>query len=253
MAATTTAARAHGTATGVRALGQRRPRHGPVEAQSIIRIARQPGRLALLLFGEDRPGMPATSTATATGSAANEGMGGNGGIRVQALNSSGSGFVPPVRSPRHIVDAAGYLQLILALFAGAALAVPAGIAFDCTPVRVWDGDGPIWCAEGPRVRLSGIAAREIDGTCRGNQPCPEATAEESRDALVDLIGGKTGTSPEGHILVRGPALRCLSTGGAGGSRTGAWCVSPKSGDLSCAMVRGGWALKWDRYWHDHRC
>jgi endonuclease YncB( thermonuclease family) len=39
------------------------------------------------------------------------------------------------------------------------LALLAGAAFTCTPVRVWDGDGPIWCAEGPKVRLAGIAAR----------------------------------------------------------------------------------------------
>ena len=49
----------------------------------------------------------------------------------------------------------------------AALAiVPAGQTFDCTPVRIWDGDGPIWCDEGPRIRLSGIAAREIDGSLK---------------------------------------------------------------------------------------
>lgn len=39
--------------------------------------------------------------------------------------------------------------------------IPAGQSFQCTPTRVWDGDGPIWCAEGPHVRLSGIAAREM--------------------------------------------------------------------------------------------
>jgi hypothetical protein len=44
--------------------------------------------------------------------------------------------------------------------------IPAGQAFTCTPTRVWDGDGRIWCAEGPRSRLSGIAARETDGSCR---------------------------------------------------------------------------------------
>jgi endonuclease YncB( thermonuclease family) len=43
--------------------------------------------------------------------------------------------------------------------------VPAGQTFQCTPTRVWDGDGPIWCGEGPRIRLSGIAAREMDGSC----------------------------------------------------------------------------------------
>ncbi len=25
--------------------------------------------------------------------------------------------------------------------------VPTGQSFTCTPVAVWDGDGPVWCAE----------------------------------------------------------------------------------------------------------
>jgi endonuclease YncB( thermonuclease family) len=131
--------------------------------------------------------------------------------------------------------------------------IPAGQSFECTPTRVWDGDGPVWCAEGPRIRLSGIAARESDGTCRTNQPCPKASAEASRNALVALVGKSTGRSGEGHILVRGPTMQCRSVGSGGGTRTAAWCVSPKGGDLSCAMIRGGWALRWDRYWRDHRC
>lgn len=135
----------------------------------------------------------------------------------------------------------------------AASIVPAGQTFDCTPTRVWDGDGPIWCAEGPRVRLSGIAARETDGTCRDNQPCPAAGAGEARNALVRLVGRATGTSREGHVLVNGPTMRCVSVGGGGGSRTAAWCVSPIGGDLSCAMVQGGWALRWERYWRQHKC
>lgn len=36
--------------------------------------------------------------------------------------------------------------------------VPADEEFTCTPTRVWDGDGPVWCEEGPRIRLAGIAA-----------------------------------------------------------------------------------------------
>ena len=140
----------------------------------------------------------------------------------------------------------------LLLLAAAAI-VPAGQAFDCTPVRVWDGDGPVWCAEGPHVRLAGIAAREIDGSCRDNQPCPEADAIAARGALVGLVGRATGTSPEGHVLVSGPTMTCLSVGSAGGTRTAAWCTSPRGGDLSCAMTRGGWALRWDRYWQAHSC
>src|SRR3569623_1600608 len=90
--------------------------------------------------------------------------------------------------------------------------VPSGTSFTCTPTRVWDGDGPVWCAEGPRLRLAGIAAREMDGTYRSNQPCPPASAEAARDALVRIIGRPVGRSREGHILVQGPALSCLSEG-----------------------------------------
>lgn len=135
----------------------------------------------------------------------------------------------------------------------AAAVIPAGQSFQCTPIRVWDGDGPIWCAEGPHVRLSGVAAREINGTCSVGHPCPDADPIEARDALVSLIGRATGVSREGHILVKGPRMTCISDGGAGGSRTAAFCQSPQSGDVSCNMIRGGWAAKWQKYWRGHRC
>ena len=62
-----------------------------------------------------------------------------------------------------------------------AQAVAAGIAFTCTPVAVWDGDGPIWCMEGPKIRIAGIAAREMDGSCQTNQPCPAVDAIDACD------------------------------------------------------------------------
>lgn len=129
----------------------------------------------------------------------------------------------------------------------------AGIAFLCTPTAVYDGDGPIWCAEGQHIRIAGIAAREMDETCRSNQPCPNATAIQARDALVNLLGGARGTLATGHIIVRARAMRCVSTGGAGGTRTGAYCLLADGRDLSCAMVATRTALPWQRYWRDHRC
>lgn len=131
--------------------------------------------------------------------------------------------------------------------------IPADQTFLCTPTHVWDGDGPVWCAEGPRLRIAGIATREIDGSCKVGHPCPKSDPIASRDALVSLLGERTGVGPRGHILLSGPTMRCHSTGRAVGARTGAWCVSPRSGDLSCAMVQGGWASRWERYWKDHRC
>ena len=79
------------------------------------------------------------------------------------------------------------VQLLLAT-----AVIPAGQSFNCTPTRVWDGDGPIWCAEGAHVRLSGVAAKEMDGTCKTGHPCPDADPMEARDALVQLIGRPIG-------------------------------------------------------------
>jgi endonuclease YncB( thermonuclease family) len=131
--------------------------------------------------------------------------------------------------------------------------VAAGAAFTCTPVAIWDGDGPIWCAEGPKVRIAGVAAREMDGTCRPNQPCPATGATDARDRLVRLFGGARGTLATGHIKVRAEPMTCISDGSAGGSRVAAWCRSPAFGDLSCAVVRAGGAVRWARYWRNHRC
>jgi len=141
--------------------------------------------------------------------------------------------------------------MILALLAASIVA--SGQTFTCTPTHVWDGDGPLWCAEGPHLRIAGIAAREMDGTCRTNQPCPAASAIEARDALVQLMGGARGTISTGHVVVRGPRLTCRSEGGAGGNRTAAWCRLPSGADLSCAMIKTGTVLRWDRYWKGPAC
>ncbi|WP_246450304.1 thermonuclease family protein [Sphingomonas rhizophila] len=138
------------------------------------------------------------------------------------------------------------------MFAAPAI-VAAGTTFTCTPTAVWDGDGPIWCAEGPRIRLAGVAAREIDDSCKVEQPCPKVSGKDARDRLVLLLGGPRGMLPTGHIVVRSEPLQCQSQGSAGGSRTAAWCRSASVGDLSCAVIRAGGAVQWDRYWGGHKC
>jgi endonuclease YncB( thermonuclease family) len=79
----------------------------------------------------------------------------------------------------------------------------------------------------------------MDVTCRTNQPCLKVSAQRSRNKLAELVGVPIGRRREGHVLVRDPTMRCLSEGNGRGARTAAWCVSPRGGDLSCAMVRGG--------------
>jgi hypothetical protein len=148
--------------------------------------------------------------------------------------------------------------------------VAAGLVFVCTPVAVWDGDGPIWCApgpgekSGPRLRIAGIAARERDGSCRPHHPCPRASALESRDALVKLLGGSTGTfrahpnAAYEHVRVAGPPLRCVSDGDARGTRTAARCELPATAtrparDLGCAMLATRTVKKWKAFWRGRGC
>jgi endonuclease YncB( thermonuclease family) len=139
------------------------------------------------------------------------------------------------------------------LIAVTAKALAAGATFTCTPVAVWDGDGPVWCAEGPKIRLAGVAAREIDNSCKPGHPCPAINGVAARDRLVRLFGGSSGTLQTSHVRVRSAAMRCRSNGSAGGHRTAARCYSPVFGDLSCAVVRAGGAARWQRYWGEHRC
>lgn len=107
----------------------------------------------------------------------------------------------------------------------------AGSHFACTVTSVHDGDGPIRCEEGMKVRLHAIAAREIDESCNPGHPCPTATGASAKAAL--------------QRLTLNQVLQCQATGASYG-RVTAWCTAGGE-DLSCAMVRGGYALRWDKY------
>lgn len=76
-----------------------------------------------------------------------------------------------------------------------------------TQTAVWDGDGPIWCVEGPKLRLAGIAAREMDETCKPGRPGPTASGIQARDQLVRFLGGPRGNLVTGHVRVRNGTMR----------------------------------------------
>src|SRR5688572_19865769 len=131
----------------------------------------------------------------------------------------------------------GEIALFLAVTLLVTPVIPSGTDFKCTPVAVYDGDVPIWCAEGPKIRLAGIAAREMDETCNSNQPCPGVSAVRARNQLVSFLGGPRGALSSGHVRVVALPMRCSSDGNARGSRTAAWCKLANGVDLNCAMVR----------------
>jgi endonuclease YncB( thermonuclease family) len=121
----------------------------------------------------------------------------------------------------------------------AALAmVAAGQTFDCRVASVHDGD-TMRCADGTRVRLQGIDANELNGSCHIS--CARLSASAARDRLSGLALGN-------------PA-QCLSTGKSY-RRVTAWCaVAGSNGsaiDLSCAQVAAGAAVIWRRFDPNHR-
>lgn len=114
---------------------------------------------------------------------------------------------------------------------GDATATP-GLFFTCTVRGVHDGDGPIYCAEGQKVRLTAVAARELDGSCRRWHPCPAASGIAARDGL--------------YWLTTGERLTCRKTGRSYG-RVTAWCWRADGVELNCAMVEQRLALHWRRF------
>ena len=115
--------------------------------------------------------------------------------------------------------------------------------FTCTPVAVYDGDGPIICETGEKIRIASISAREIDGTCRPGHPCPAASGIAALDALVALLGRPTGRWKTGHISVSGPPIRCVASGRSYG-RIVASCTLPDGRDLGEAMLATGTVVRW---------
>lgn len=104
-------------------------------------------------------------------------------------------------------------------------------SFSCRVSGVHDGD-TLRCADGTRVRLHAVAARESDETCSKGHPCPTASGAAARLELVKLA--------ENQILV------CRRTGRSY-DRVTAICANESGVEINCAMVRSGTALIWDRY------
>lgn len=129
-----------------------------------------------------------------------------------------------------------YLQSASRTSGGLVVTAPTA-GFSCEVAHITDGD-TFRCADGTRVRLSGVSARESDGTCRLGHPCPEASAEAATAAL--------------HNLASGQVLTCQAVGETYGRRA-AFCRRRDGLDLSCAMMQTGTVKKWWRYWGLHSC
>ena len=115
-------------------------------------------------------------------------------------------------------------------------------AFACEVVRVHDGDGPLWCRSGQKVRVAGVQAPDFTSaepcrTGRANYVCDDQAAERARAVATRLTLNQR--------LFCQPVDRSYS-------RVVARCTLPDGRSLSCALLAAGAAQRWDRYWRRYK-
>lgn len=103
--------------------------------------------------------------------------------------------------------------------------------FACQVAFITDGD-TLRCADGTRVRLHAVAARERDESCSPGHPCPAASGAAATAKLSELASGQ--------------AIQCSPTGSSYG-RVTAICRNEADVEINCAMVESGTTLIWPRY------
>ena len=131
--------------------------------------------------------------------------------------------------------------MLIAVFIAAA-ALP---SFRCYVVRVHDGDGPLWCRSGQRIRVAGIQAPDFESA----EPCRRHDARRENYTCDDRAAKRARRIMSGLTL--GKRLSCQPTGKSY-SQIVARCTLPDGRSLSCAAIAGGAAVKWDRYWRQYR-
>jgi endonuclease YncB( thermonuclease family) len=114
--------------------------------------------------------------------------------------------------------------------------------FPCHVVRVHDGDGPIWCANGIKVRTAGVQAPDFENAspCRTHKAsyvCDNRKAEASRISVERLVLGRTMSCQ--------PVDRSYK-------RVVARCTLPDGRSLTCATLAAGAAQRWDTYWRRYK-
>ncbi len=125
------------------------------------------------------------------------------------------------------------------LVLAAALSLP---AFDCRVIRVHDGDGPIWCANGRKIRVAGVQAPDFESAepCRRGKPgyvCSDTLARQSQQIIERMVLNRT--------------MTCRPVGRSW-ERVVARCTLPDGRSLTCAAIAAGAATRWESYWRRFR-
>ena len=116
--------------------------------------------------------------------------------------------------------------------------VPTNGTFTCQVIAVHDGDGPIRCANGIKVRVAGVQAPDYESAepCRVHRAgyvCSDVEADRSRAIVTRMVLHQT--------------LACVAVGKSY-ARVVARCQFANGRDLSCAILASGAGTRWDSYW-----
>ena len=117
--------------------------------------------------------------------------------------------------------------------------------FTCTVVRVHDGDGPLWCANGLKVRIAGVQAPDYENA----EPCRRSDASPTNYTCDDAAAARSRRLVERIVLNR--KLTCQPVGRSY-ARVVARCTLADGRSLSCAVIAAGAATRWERYWRQYR-
>lgn len=114
--------------------------------------------------------------------------------------------------------------------------------FECRVIKVHDGDGPLWCADGRKVRIAGVQAPDFTTAepCRRRKPgyvCNDAEARRSKQIV--------------ELLVLGRPLSCRPVDRSW-QRVVARCTLPDGRSLTCAVMAHGAAVRWQTYWRRYK-
>jgi len=122
--------------------------------------------------------------------------------------------------------------------------------FICAALAIHDVDGPIRCHNGIEIRLAGIGATEMDGTCRPNQPCIPGDPREQRRVMAQVMGAeieREDAEDNGSVWFKQPVGLACEQVGKSYRRVVAYCAAPYGRDLSCEAIRAGIAARWAKF------
>jgi len=117
-------------------------------------------------------------------------------------------------------------------------------AFTCVVTRVHDGDGPLWCANGVKVRVAGIQAPDFESASPCRRPAPQRAAY-----TCDTAAAKRSRAIVERLTLQ-KRLKCQPVDRSY-KRVVARCTLPDRRSLSCATIAAGAAVRWDRYWRKY--